>query len=199
MEKIDTKINVLQNGVHYMTSPFGKRGAGMHNGIDLIGKGYARDSIVAFADGKVIATLNTCSGKTPATGNFVKIDHGNGFLTVYYHMAKGTVKVNVGDIVTAGTVIGYMGTTGDSTGNHLHFGIKKGSAWIDPRPYLEGKKVMEKAKSSYLTTANDITWELNHSYFPITETNNFVIALQKAKDAESPLYWGYYKLVNGIK
>lgn len=50
-----------------------------------------------------------------------------------------------------------------------------------------------------LTSANDITWELNHSYFPILETDNFVKALDEAKKANSPLYWGYYKLVNKVK
>lgn len=50
-----------------------------------------------------------------------------------------------------------------------------------------------------LETANDIVWELNHSYFPITETQNFVHALEQAKQSGSPLYWGYYKLVNKIK
>lgn len=49
-----------------------------------------------------------------------------------------------------------------------------------------------------LESANDIVWELNHSYFPITETDNFVKALALAKQTGSPLYWGYYKLVNKI-
>lgn len=57
----------------------------------------------------------------------------------------------------------------------------------------------EPATPSLLTSANDITWELNHAYFPITETANFVKALDEAKNANSPLYWGYYKLVNNIK
>lgn len=56
-----------------------------------------------------------------------------------------------------------------------------------------------KAKQTYLENANDIAWELNHSYFPITEMSNFVKALDKAKKESSPLYWGYYKLVNKIK
>lgn len=56
-----------------------------------------------------------------------------------------------------------------------------------------------KAKQIYLESANDIAWELNHSYFPITEMSNFVKALDKAKKESSPLYWGYYKLVNKIK
>ncbi len=56
----------------------------------------------------------------------------------------------------------------------------------------EEKKVM-------LEKPNDIVWELNHSYFPIAETANFVKALEEAKKSGSPLYWGYYKLVNQIK
>lgn len=50
-----------------------------------------------------------------------------------------------------------------------------------------------------LETANDIVWELNHTYFPIKETQNFVQALEEAKRSGSPLYWGYYKLVNKVK
>lgn len=50
-----------------------------------------------------------------------------------------------------------------------------------------------------LTSANDITWELNHSFFPITDTKRFVDALEQARVENSSLYWGFYKLVNGIK
>lgn len=50
-----------------------------------------------------------------------------------------------------------------------------------------------------LTSANDITWELNHSFFPITDTKKFVKELDEAKQKNSSLYWGYYKLVNKIK
>jgi len=57
----------------------------------------------------------------------------------------------------------------------------------------------ESNAQSLLTSANDITWELNHAYFPITDMANFVKVLDEAKKANSPLYWGYYKLVNRIK
>ena len=50
-----------------------------------------------------------------------------------------------------------------------------------------------------LASANDIAWELNHAYFPITEMKNFVAALETARQSGSPLYWGFYKLVNKIK
>ena len=54
-------------------------------------------------------------------------------------------------------------------------------------------------KAEPLTSANDITWELNNSYFPITNTKKFVEELNEAKQKNSSLYWGYYKLVNKIK
>lgn len=54
-------------------------------------------------------------------------------------------------------------------------------------------------KVDKLTTPNDIVWELNNSHFPISDIGGFVNALSEAKENDSPLYWGYYKLVNGIK
>lgn len=54
-------------------------------------------------------------------------------------------------------------------------------------------------QTTLLTSANDIAWELNHSYFPITQMERFVEALEEAKQNNSSLYWGYYKLVNKIK
>lgn len=69
--------------------------------------------------------------------------------------------------------------------------------------YIRGYGVpqydVESVSNNELTSANDITWELNHSYFPILETDNFVKALDEAKKVNSPLYWGYYKLVNKVK
>ena len=62
-------------------------------------------------------------------------------------------------------------------------------------PFDEISKGAEKVKKE-LTTANDITWELNNSHFPIEDIDGFVKALEKAKQENSPLYWGYYKLVN---
>jgi len=158
---IKAKQSVFKEKVHYMTSPFGMRTmngkTSMHNGIDLIGKAYACDYIVAFADGKVTAMLNTCGGSSPSTGNYVTIDHGNGVQTVYYHMRKGSVTVNKGDTVKAGTVIGYMGTTGNSTGNHLHFGIKINGEWVDPRPYLEGTKSFGSTAAEQNTPSASVT------------------------------------------
>lgn len=60
-------------------------------------------------------------------------------------------------------------------------------------------KLTQPTSVPLLTSANDITWELNHTYFPITDTDKFVRELDEAKKKNSSLYWGYYKLVNKIK
>lgn len=62
-----------------------------------------------------------------------------------------------------------------------------------------GVKTPEVVKTTLLESANDITWELNNTYFPIDDMTGFVKVLEEAKEKSSPLYWGYYKLVNRIK
>lgn len=152
---VNYKVPVLSSKIHVRTSPFGLRTLNgitkMHNGVDLVsnarsdGKGEnITDYVVAFDDGRVIACLNTCSGKIPSTGNYVKIQHAGGEITVYYHLAKGTVKCKVGDFVKAGDTIGYMGSTGNSTGAHLHFGVFINEEYVDPEPYLRGEKTFMK-------------------------------------------------------
>lgn len=112
--------------------------------------------------------------------------------------------------------------TGDNTGSSDHVGIvekvsgstitviegNKADSVTRRTIQVNGKYIRgygvpkydaEVNQKTELTSANDITWELNHSYFPILEPENFVKALDEAKKANSPLYWGYYKLVNKIK
>lgn len=146
---IRTQHRVLEGGVHVMTSPFGKRTLNgttkQHNGIDLVantrtdGTGTnALDYVVAYDAGTVVAVLNTCSGSTPATGNYVKIDHGGGLSSIYMHMKKGSVVVKKGDRVKRGQRLGFMGNTGRSSGAHLHFGLCRGGVYLNPLSYLQG-------------------------------------------------------------
>lgn len=161
---VSYKYPVLKSGIHVRTSPFGMRTLNgvtkMHNGVDLVSNTKAdgtgdntTDYIIAFAGGYVLGVLNTCAGKTPSTGNYVKIMHDGGETTVYYHMAKGTVKVKAGDTVRAGDVLGYMGSTGNSTGAHLHFGIMVDGEYVDPEPYLRGEKELRHPEATELTLA----------------------------------------------
>ena len=120
-------------GYYTITSSFGSREAptegasSFHKGVDI---GCADGApIVAAADGVVSYT-----GYFGGGGNTVIIDHGNGLCTLYMHMSG--FAVGDGANVTAGTVIGYAGSTGISTGPHLHFAVRVGGEYADPMGYL---------------------------------------------------------------
>ena len=99
----------------------------MHNGVDLAApKGTP---IYAARSGQV----TTAKYGTDA-GYYVSINHGDGFASVYMHMTHYIV--GVGDYVSQGQVIGYVGSTGASTGAHLHFGIMKNGSYVNPMNYI---------------------------------------------------------------
>ncbi len=118
----------------WLSSKFGKRTDPVtgkrefHKGIDLAGQ--KGTEIHAVASGVV-----TWSGKQKGYGNIVEIDHGHGYITRYAHNEKNLVKV--GDKVEKGQVIALMGSTGHSTGNHVHFEVEQNGKLVDPRPYLK--------------------------------------------------------------
>lgn len=117
----------------YTTSPFGYRihpitgERKLHGGIDFAGGGQ----IVAAKSGTVLV-----AGYHSSWGYYVKIDHGNGFQTLYAHMKAGSLLVSPGQLVSQGQQIGTMGTTGASTGVHLHFEVYDNNTRVDPAPYL---------------------------------------------------------------
>lgn len=103
---------------YVITSNYGWRWGKMHEGIDISGTGHG-SPIYAANDGIVEkSTYASINGK------YIVINHNNGYYTIYAHMSELLVKE--GDIVTIGQQIGKMGSTGFSTGPHLHFGISKG-------------------------------------------------------------------------
>lgn len=108
-------------------SPFGGRTESFHDGIDIANDGGTK--IIAAADGKVVF-----SGWKPVYGRTIIIDHGYGFATRYGH--NSALLVEEGDTVTKGQVIARMGSTGRSTGPHLHFTIMKWDETLDPLIYL---------------------------------------------------------------
>lgn len=110
---------------------------GVHNGIDVVGKNYICDYIRAHSKGVVIGVRKDCdSFENRSYGNYVLLDHRNGYQTLYAHMKYGSVHVNVGDSVNVGEFIGYMGNTGESFGAHLHFEVRHNGTRIDPYPYI---------------------------------------------------------------
>ena len=134
-----------------VTSPFGYRtdpvtgeGGQGHKGIDLtLWRGYSALSAIGAAwDGTVINVRDGVEGfdTVRSAGNRVTIDHGDGVVTKYYHLANGSIPVQVGDSVAAGQVIGQMGSTGYSTGAHLHFQLEIYGEVVDPLPFLIGEE-----------------------------------------------------------
>lgn len=100
-----------------------------HKGIDIGADGGA--DIVAAAAGMV-----TSAAYSSAAGNYVMIDHGGGLYTVYMHASA--LLVSPGQEVSAGQVIAKVGSTGISTGNHLHFGVSLNGSYVSPWSYLGG-------------------------------------------------------------
>lgn len=117
-----------------VTSKYGYRGDPFtgewefHNGVDLAAP--KNTPIVAARSGKVTFTGYQKGG----AGNYIWINHGDGYKTIYMHMTRYIVEQ--GEYVEAGQIIGYVGSTGYSTGNHLHFGIKYNGSYVDPLKYI---------------------------------------------------------------
>lgn len=115
-----------------ITGRYGEdRSSHFHAGIDIDGYGNDGQPIVAAAAGTVITSTN--SG---AYGNYVIIDHGNGYQTVYAHMSSNAV--SSGEYVNAGQTIGYLGATGNATGTHCHFEMRINGSTTDPAQYFGG-------------------------------------------------------------
>src|SRR5215217_1310752 len=123
------------------TSGFGPRGGRNHDGVDIAAP--SGTPVHAAACG-VVTTRGVQSGY----GNIVCIDHGSGFTTCYAHLSGFNVRN--GQQVHAGDVIGYVGTTGHSTGPHLHFETRVNGQARNPEPYLSGS---QRAPGSHSRTA----------------------------------------------
>ncbi len=180
---INPKNKVLKRGYHRMTLDFGNTysDGSFHKGCDFTGNtsvddGY--DYVVAIADGVVTSCQNSIKGVikdtgTAGMGNYVYIEHENGYRSRYQHMKYGMVTVRKGDKVKAGQVIGYIGNTGNSTGRHLHFDISapgkfsggryvssQDRTYFDPAPFITGAKTLykqtAKPNKSVLEVAKEI-------------------------------------------
>ncbi len=134
---MENMLYPLDPKYNYVTSYFGYDSfrVGAHYGIDIADEGIGGADIYAAQDGVVILTYKD-SGWNGGFGNYVIIDHGNGYCTIYAHCYE--VYVSAGDEVKRGDVIAAVGTTGWSTGNHLHFEVRKDGVAIDPLSFPYG-------------------------------------------------------------
>jgi murein DD-endopeptidase MepM/ murein hydrolase activator NlpD len=128
---------MISSGFGYRSDPF-LGTAAFHAGLDF--KGPIGAPIFAAARGRVAFV-----GQRNGYGNCVEIDHGNGLMTRYAHMSA--FRTRVGETVVAGQTIGAVGSTGRSTGPHLHFEVRLNGQPVNPRPFLEvAPNVLEKAR-----------------------------------------------------
>jgi murein DD-endopeptidase MepM/ murein hydrolase activator NlpD len=127
-------------GDYRLSSPFGYRihpitGVNqLHAGLDMAAP--IGTPIFATGNGKVVR-----AGVAGGYGNMVEIEHADGLHTRYGHMLS--IAVNVGDQVTAATVVGALGSTGDSTGPHVHYEVRRGDTPVDPMPFLEAGQTLK--------------------------------------------------------
>ena len=136
------------SGYMNVSSHFGPRWGTNHNGMDIAGGGIAGQPIRAVADGYVTLVYNGCSHNYKKSGNccgngygnYCVVNHGslkiNGSTSNYvaYYAHASQIIVKQGQYVKQGQILGYVGTTGWSTGYHLHFGVLKNGSWINPYP-----------------------------------------------------------------
>lgn len=119
---------------HYVSSAYGWRSRGWHQGIDLVkaGGGALGTPVIASKSGRVEVVQRSNSGY----GYMVLINHGDGYKTRYAHMVRGSITVSVGDYVDAGQTLGKVGSTGNSTGPHLHFEVIYNGETYNPANYI---------------------------------------------------------------
>jgi murein DD-endopeptidase MepM/ murein hydrolase activator NlpD len=136
---LPASLEFISSGFGYRSDPFNGEGA-FHAGLDF--RGPVGAPIYAAAQGKV-----TFAGVKQGYGNCIEVSHGNGLVTRYAHMSA--FRASVGQQVAAGAVIGAIGSTGRSTGPHLHFEVRINDRPVNPRPFLEAAPhVLEEARDT---------------------------------------------------
>lgn len=136
---LPARYEFISSGFGYRADPF-TRGGAFHAGLDF--KGHIGAPIFAAAAGTV-----SFAGRRQGYGNCIEVDHGNGLVTRYAHMSG--FRAHAGQRVAAGQQIGLIGSTGRSTGPHLHFEVRVHDRAVNPRPFLEARNhVPEEARDS---------------------------------------------------
>jgi len=125
-------LGKINNEFGFRRNPFGGRTYEFHPGMDIDGE--RGDLVVAPANGTVVS-----AGYKGGYGNMVEIDHGNGLVTRYGHMSK--VETTAGDTIQRGQLIGQVGSTGRSTGPHLHYELRLNDKPINPRHFLPAEPI----------------------------------------------------------
>lgn len=121
------RLSSITSGFGYRANPFDSESAELHPGVDF--KGATGDPVRVTADGKVVFT-----GRKSGYGNCIIVQHKNDFQTLYGHLSR--INVDDGQQVKTGDVIGKVGSTGRTTGPHLHYEVRKNGHPINPVKFL---------------------------------------------------------------
>ena len=159
-----------------------------HQGEDIAG-GSCDAVIIATRAGTVTDVVSSCTVGNlycgSGWGNHVTIDHGDGTTTNYAHMKTDSPTVKVGDTVAQGEKIGLVGTTGTSTGCHLHFEIKINGSFVNPLDYIDSNNPRPVALSSGYAEGNSNAQTVCLSLKETGFSNNAVAAIMTNMQAES--------------
>lgn len=152
-----------------------------HTGIDIACQHPSnQDIVIAALDGTVINVVNGYAdgrNKSAGYGNYVKIQHNNGDITIYGHMYINSITVSIGDHVSQGQVIGKMGSSGNSTGTHLHFEIRENGTAIDPANLISSSNPRPTSSTGNYINANSNKESICLSLKANGFTENATIAL----------------------
>ena len=152
-----------------------------HQAIDIVGENHTLDDVIAHSDGKVIfyqdgySNLKGSKGNL-SYGNCIKIDHGNGYYTLYAHLEKD-LNIKNNEQIKKGQIIGKMSDSGNAYGKHLHFEVWKNNQRINPDKYLDSSFEQNK-KLSY--SVNDIV-KIDGVYESSTSKNKLTPLITEGK------------------
>lgn len=154
-----------------IVSPYSdNRGSYSHTGVDVL-SGTGNRSVRAVAKAKVIEVqnrmkdnyiVNQNSPVSEWAGNYIVLEHADGYISRYNHLKFNSIKVSIGDIIEEGTIIAEEGESGYATGIHLDFEVKKDGKFIDPTNYALGQANLPGySEAKYLNLNSNIdTWRV---------------------------------------
>lgn len=170
---------VLKSGKCEITQNFNQN----HSGIDLVGENYTLDEVVAHSDGEIIELVDGKNNErgTNSYGNYIKIDHKNGYFTLYAHLEKG-LSLKKATNVKKGQILGKMGDSGNAYGKHLHFEVLKDNKKINPTQYLNKNFIVnENDAQNTLKYSIGQTVKINEVYVSSTSIEKLTPLIKEGK------------------
>lgn len=161
----------------YVNSPYGNRNGKMHNGVDLL-SGSGNRTVFANNKAKVLEAVDRMEDTFKVNegeysnyaGNYIVLEHGNGYTSQYSHLKHGSFKVKVGDIVEEGQALAEEGSSGYSFGVHLDYMVKKDEKYVDPTNYGLGKELLP----TYEEKTQEDNFLGSKGYFSLGDTHENV-------------------------